>query len=58
MLYLLISGQCSITAAMALRLEQALGIAAETWLRMRADHELAQLRGKASSLNVQRLAPT
>jgi len=40
----LISGRSGITPEMAFRLEKAIGSAADTWLRMQIDYDLAQIR--------------
>jgi addiction module HigA family antidote len=42
----LIKGKRSVSAAMAIRLEEALGIPAQDWMRMQADYELAVERSK------------
>jgi len=42
---------------MAVRLEKALGSTADTWLRMQANYDLAQIRNRATSIKVTRLAP-
>lgn len=39
----LISGKAGISAEMAIRLEKAFGGGAETWLRMQAAYDLAQV---------------
>jgi addiction module HigA family antidote len=56
-LHNVISGRNSITPEMAVRLEKALGSTADTWLRMQMNYDLAQVRARASSLKVKRLAP-
>jgi antitoxin HigA-1 len=56
-LHNLIAGRCAITPEMAFRLEQALGGGADAWLRMQANHDLAQIRARAASMKVTRLAP-
>jgi antitoxin HigA-1 len=55
-LHNVIAGRYAITPEMALRLEKALGSTADTWLRMQMNYDLAQVRAKASSLKVKRLA--
>lgn len=55
-LYRVVNGQHGVTPEMALRLEQALGGSADTWLRMQINYDLAQVRGRAS-FRVQRLEP-
>jgi addiction module HigA family antidote len=56
-LYRVIKGECAITPEMALRLEKAIGSTADTWLRMQMNYDLAQVRLRASSIKVKRLAP-
>jgi antitoxin HigA-1 len=41
---MLLNGQASLTATMALRFEKAFGISADTLLRMQAGYDLAQAR--------------
>ena len=55
-LHNLIAGRSAIRPEMAVRLEKALGSTADTWLRMQMNHDLAQIRGRAS-IKVKRLAP-
>jgi antitoxin HigA-1 len=52
-----IAGRNSISPEMAVRLEKALGSTADTWLRMQMNYDLAQVRARASSLRIKRLAP-
>ncbi|SEB99688.1 addiction module antidote protein, HigA family [Rhizobiales bacterium GAS188] len=56
-LHNLISGRCNLTPEMAVRLEKALGSTADTWLRMQANYDLAQIRNRASPMKVVRLVP-
>jgi plasmid maintenance system antidote protein VapI len=42
---------------MAVRLEKALGSTAETWVQMQMNYDLAQIRRRASSIRVKRIAP-
>ena len=56
-LHNLIAGRSAVMPEMAVRLEKALGSTADTWLRMQMNHDLAQIRGRASSINVKRIAP-
>jgi antitoxin HigA-1 len=56
-LHNVIAGRYAVSPEMALRLEKALGSTADTWLRMQMNHDLAQIRAKAASLKVKRLAP-
>ena len=46
-----------MTPEMAVRFEKALGSTADTWLRMQMNHDLAQVRGRASEMKVKRLVP-
>jgi hypothetical protein len=54
-LHNLIAGRCGIVPEMAFRLEKALGSTADTWLRLQANYDLAQIRARASSFKVKRL---
>ena len=54
-LYRVIKGEAAVTPEMAVRLEQALGGAADTWLRMQMNFDLARVR--QLPLVVKRLAP-
>ena len=56
-LHNLIAGRSGITPEMAVRLEQALGSTADTWLRMQANYDLAQIRGRPTRFQVKRLVP-
>jgi addiction module HigA family antidote len=56
-LHSVIAGRAGVTAEMAIRLEKALGSTADTWLRMQMNYDLAQIRARASSIKVTRLAP-
>ena len=56
-LHNLIAGRSAVMPEMAVRLEKALGSTADTWLRMQVNYDLAQIRGRASSINVKRIAP-
>ena len=53
-LYRLINGQHGVTPDMAIRLEQAFGGAAEVWMRMQVNHDLAKARATAN-FNLPRL---
>jgi addiction module HigA family antidote len=52
-----VNEDATISASMALRLEEAFGGAAETWLRMQANYDLACARRARSGLRVQSDAP-
>jgi addiction module HigA family antidote len=56
-LHNIIAGRSAISPEMAFRLEKALGSSADTWLRMQANYDLAQIRRRAASIKVTRLAP-
>jgi addiction module HigA family antidote len=56
-LHNVIAGRYKITPEMAVRLEKALGSTADTWLQMHMNYDLAQIRDRASSIKVKRLAP-
>jgi addiction module HigA family antidote len=55
-LYRVMNGQHGVTPDMALRLEQAFGGSADTWMRMQINYDLAQARAK-SALTITRFAP-
>lgn len=57
-LHNVISGRSAVSAEMALRLEQGLGSTADTWLRLQANYDLAQLKSRGAKLGVQPIAPT
>ena len=52
----LINGQAGISPEMAIRLDKAFGGGAETWLRLQAAYDLAQVEKDSSKIKVQRLA--
>jgi addiction module HigA family antidote len=56
-LHNVIAGRSAISPEMAIRLEKALGSTADTWLRLQGNYDLAQVRAKAISIKVTRLAP-
>ncbi len=55
-LYRLINGDCGVTPEMALRLELAIGSSADFWLRLQMNYDLAQVRQRAASIHVRKLA--
>jgi addiction module HigA family antidote len=57
-LHNLIAGRSAITPEMAVKLEMAIGSTADAWLRMQMSYDLAQVRKRAGSIKVRRLAPT
>jgi antitoxin HigA-1 len=56
-LHKVIAGRSGISPEMAFKLEKAIGSTADTWLRMQVNYDLAQIRARASSIKVKRLAP-
>jgi antitoxin HigA-1 len=56
-LYKVVNCQSAISPEMALRLEKAIGGAADAWLRMQAAYDLAKLREREGEMVVRRLAP-
>jgi antitoxin HigA-1 len=55
-LHNVISGRSSVTPEMAVRFEKALGSTADTWLRMQANYDLAQVRKREDEITVTRLS--
>lgn len=51
----LVSGKAGISAEMAIRLEKAFGCGAETWLRMQAAYDLAQVEKQGGKIKVRRV---
>lgn len=56
-LYNVINGRSAISAEMALRLEKGIGSTADTWLRMQAAYDLAQVRKREHEIEVVNLFP-
>ena len=52
----LIHGQARISPEMAICLDKAFGGGAETWLRLQATYDLAQLGKEADKIKVRRIA--
>jgi addiction module HigA family antidote len=52
-----ITGRGSVTPEMALRLEQAIGGTADTWMQMQTNDDLAQVRQRVAGIKVVRLEP-
>ena len=52
----LIHGQARISPEMAIRLDKAFGGGAETWLRLQAAYDLAQLGKEGDKIKVKRIA--
>jgi addiction module HigA family antidote len=53
----LVNCRRGISPEMALRLDLAFGGGADTWLRLQASYDLAQVRAKADELGVKRYQP-
>jgi addiction module HigA family antidote len=51
----LIHGQAAISPEMAIRLDKAFGGGAETWIRLQAAYDLAQVEKDADTINVKRI---
>ncbi len=51
----LIGGKCGISAEMSVRLEKAFGAGAESWLRLQAAYDLAQVRQYQSEIHVKKV---
>jgi addiction module HigA family antidote len=51
----LVNGKAWISAEMAIRLEKAFGDGAETWLRMQAAYDLAQVEKHVGKIKVRRV---
>ena len=56
-LHKVITGRSSVTPEMAVRLEQAIGGTADTWLQMQVNYDLAQVRRRPMAIKVGRLEP-
>ena len=56
-LHNVVAGRSSVTPEMAIRFEKAFAGTADTWLKMQANYDLAQMRQRASGIIVQRLTP-
>ena len=56
-LHNIMAGKSAVGAEMALRLEKGIGSTADTWLRMQANYDLAQVRNRNEPLGVVRLEP-
>jgi len=56
-LHNVIAARSSVTPEMAIRLEKAFGGTANTWVRMQANYDLAQVRKRADEIVVARLSP-
>lgn len=56
-LHKVITGRSSLTPEMAVRLEQAIGGTADTWLRMQVNHDLAEVRRGSPGIHLEKLLP-
>ncbi|MGB3225700.1 MAG: HigA family addiction module antitoxin [Desulforhopalus sp.] len=54
-LHKVIAQKSSVTPEMAFRLEKAFGGVADTWLKMQMNYDLAQVRGRSSTILVKKL---
>ena len=52
----LLNGHAGVSSEMAIRLEQAFGSTAETWLKMQLEYDLWQAKERAGNLKVTRFA--
>ena len=52
----LLNGHTGVSPEMAIRLEQAFGSTAETWLKMQLEYDLWQAKQRAGDLKVTRFA--
>lgn len=52
-----LNGNAGVSAEMAIRLENAFGVKADTLLRMQADHDFAEAREGEQKIEVGRLVP-
>jgi antitoxin HigA-1 len=52
----LLNGHTGVSPEMAIRLEQAFGSTAETWLKMQPEYDLWQAKQRAGNLKVTRFA--
>ncbi len=53
----IINGRGAVTPEMAIRLSKAFGSTPEFWLRLQLNHDLAQVREKADTIEVERYLP-
>jgi addiction module HigA family antidote len=56
-LHNVVAGRSSVTPEMAVRFEKAFGGTADTWLKMQANYDLAQVRKRVPGIIVERLSP-
>ena len=56
-LHNLIAGRSAVTPKMVVQFEKALSGTPDTWLWMQMTYDLAQIRKRASSIDVKRFAP-
>ena len=53
----LLNGKAALSAEMALRIEKAFDVSMDMLLKMQAWHDAAQMRARASEIDVQRYQP-
>ena len=56
-LYRVLREECSISPEMAIRLEKVFGGAADFWLKMQMNFDLAQVRSRPEKIKVKPLEP-
>lgn len=56
-LHNVVAGRSGVTPEMAIRFEKAFGGTADTWLKMQANYDLAQVRKRTPGIIVERLTP-
>jgi addiction module HigA family antidote len=52
----LLGGRAGLSAEMAIRFEKAFGLSADTLMRMQAAHDLAAVRAREGTIEVDRVA--
>ena len=53
----IVNGRAGLSPEMAIRLDKAFGGGAETWYRLQAAYDLAQVMKRADEIKVDRLSP-
>jgi addiction module HigA family antidote len=56
-LHNVIAGRSNVTPEMAIRFEKAFGSAADTWLRLQMNYDLAEMRKKADKIMIAKFLP-
>ncbi len=54
----IVNGRAALSPEMAIRLAKALGSTPEFWLRLQLNYDLAQVRAKADTIQVERYVPS